>query len=65
MEITLEKISDILKEKDKFYILTHQYPDGDTLGSACALALALQRLNKKAKVLCSDIIPKKYRILGI
>ena len=43
MEITLEKISDILKEKDKFYILTHQYPDGDTLGSACALALALQR----------------------
>lgn len=63
MEIKLEEIPAFLKEKDKFYILTHQYPDGDTLGSACALALALQRLGKKAKVLCSDIIPKKYDLL--
>ncbi len=63
MNITLEEIANILKKKDNFYILTHQYPDGDTLGSGYALCKALQKLGKNAKVLCSDEIPKKYNIL--
>lgn len=63
MKIDLEYIVEILKEKNNFYILTHKSPDGDTLGSAFALCLALQKINKKAKVLCSDEIPEKYDIL--
>ena len=63
MEISLEKVSDILKDNDNFYILTHQYPDGDTLGSAFALCLALQKMGKKAKVINNESIPEKYKFL--
>ena len=40
-----------LLEQDDFLILTHRRPDGDTLGSAAALCLGLEKLGKKAWVL--------------
>lgn len=64
MNVSLDKICSILNKKNNFYILTHQFPDGDTLGSANALCRALQKLKKNAKVLCSDKILKKYSILS-
>ena len=39
-----------LRERDNFLLLTHVRPDGDTLGSAAALALARQKLGKRAWV---------------
>ena len=63
MKVSLEKIAEILKSRDNFYILTHQYPDGDTLGSAFALCRALQKIGKKAKVINNDSISKKYSFL--
>lgn len=63
MTMTLIEITEKLKSNDNFYILTHQYPDGDTLGSAFALCEALQKIGKKAKVLCPDIISNKYQYL--
>lgn len=63
MKIELKDIEKVLKENDNFYILTHKSPDGDTLGSAFALCFALQKMNKNAKVLCSDVIPEKYKFL--
>ena len=62
MNISLKEVVDILKTNDYYYILTHQYPDGDTLGSAYALCSILQSIGKKACVL-SDSYPKKYDIL--
>ena len=59
----VEDIAEFLKKENCFYILTHQSPDGDTLGSACALCKALQKLNKKAKIFCSDEISSKYDYL--
>ena len=44
-------------------LLTHQSPDGDTLGSASALCRALLALGKRARVVCSDEIPEKYDYL--
>ncbi|MDQ5983128.1 MAG: Bifunctional oligoribonuclease and PAP phosphatase NrnA [Eubacteriales bacterium SKADARSKE-1] len=64
MNISLDEICSFLKTRNNFYILTHQYPDGDTLGSANALCRALQKTGKNARVLCSDKIPKKYSILS-
>ena len=64
MEISLLEIETILQQHDNFHILTHKSPDGDTLGSAFALCLALQRMGKQAKVLCSDEIPEKYDFLS-
>ncbi len=60
---SLNEIADILKSKNCVYILTHQYPDGDTLGSAYGLCRALQALGKKAKVMYSGEIADKYKFM--
>ncbi len=60
----LSTIAKNIKAKDFFYILTHMYPDGDTLGSAFALCRTLQKMGKHAKVLCSDPIPKKFEFMA-
>lgn len=61
--ISINEVADVLTKNDFFYILTHQSPDGDTLGSAYALLRSLQKLNKHAKVLCSDKIADKFSYL--
>lgn len=58
--LSLLQTARFLKKNDHFVILTHASPDGDTLGSACALAMGLQRLGKRAFVLCPEAIPKKF-----
>lgn len=62
MSIYLDYIStaEMIKKMDNVYILTHQSPDGDTIGSGFALYYALTDMGKKAKVLCSDTFHKKY-----
>ena len=40
-----------LRERDRFLILTHARPDGDTLGSASALCLSLKKIGKTAWIL--------------
>ncbi len=54
------KTAQFLKECDDVLILTHQSPDGDTLGSGFALCYALRQIGKKANVVCSDPIPERY-----
>lgn len=56
-------VADILKEKDNIEILTHHYPDGDTLGSAYALCLMLQSIGKHARVITSGTVARKYDFL--
>ncbi|MDR1927770.1 MAG: DHH family phosphoesterase [Oscillospiraceae bacterium] len=41
-------------------LLAHQHPDGDTLGSAFALAHALQTLGRPVNFLCEDPIPAVF-----
>lgn len=60
---TLKKIAEILRNNDFFYILTHIYPDGDTLGSAYSLCEALQQIGKHAKVLTDTNFPDKFDFL--
>ena len=50
-ELTRFECADWLLERDRFGILTHRKPDGDTLGSAAALCLGLRQLGKRAHVL--------------
>ena len=38
-----------LREADDILILTHQYPDGDTLGSGFSRSAALRALGKAAR----------------
>ena len=58
--VTLEETAALLQKADHILLLTHQYPDGDTIGSGYALCQALQSLGKTARVACSDEIPGKY-----
>lgn len=58
--ITLESAARTLLNRDKILILTHRSPDGDTIGSGYALALALQKLGKTVRVDCTDPFPDKY-----
>ncbi|MBQ8795301.1 MAG: bifunctional oligoribonuclease/PAP phosphatase NrnA [Clostridia bacterium] len=59
----LKAVANRLMTMDNVHILTHRYPDGDTLGSAYALCSALQQLGKKAKVITSGEPAKKYDFL--
>lgn len=58
--MTLEAVAKTLLSKDKILILTHRSPDGDTIGSSHALALALKKAGKMVKVECNDPFPNKY-----
>ena len=49
-----------LAEHDDYLILCHQKPDGDTVGSAFALRLALRAMGKRAQVACSDPFTPRY-----
>lgn len=64
MIIDLITAVDFLKNNDKYLILTHAHPDGDTLGCAFALREALVSLGKSVAVCCSDPIPSKYGYMG-
>ncbi len=61
--ISVKEASEILKKNDKYLILTHAHPDGDTLGSGFGLCSALRKMGKKANVICGDEIPHKFKFL--
>ena len=60
MRIDLRETANILEKSDNILLLCHAHPDGDTLGSATALAHALSAKGKKIRVECSDPIPKDF-----
>ena len=60
--MNLFEVANFLKEHDNFEILTHAYPDGDTLGSGFALCLALQQMGKNARVITTNV-PSKFLYL--
>ena len=60
MEIQYEEAIDFIKSSDNIYVLCHQSPDGDTLGSAFAFVNVLRSMGKKANALCSDQFPHRY-----
>lgn len=59
----LKHAAEFLLKNDNFEILTHAYPDGDTLGSGFALCIALQQLGKRARVIACSI-PKDFEFLA-
>ncbi len=61
--ISLNEAAEYLRGVDHILILSHQFPDGDTLGASTALCRGLQQLGKHAMIKCSDEIGPKYRYL--
>ena len=62
MKDKLQAVAKFLSERDNFDILTHDYPDGDTLGSSFALCLVLQQMGKNARVITTSV-PKDFTFL--
>lgn len=58
------KAARLLTESEDVAILCHRSPDGDTLGCGYALCLALLGMGKRARVLCSDPLPRRYQFLA-
>ena len=59
------EIIDIFEKHDRFLILTHKSPDGDTLGSGFALCYFLRDMGKQANVVNSDGFPDRYDFMYV
>lgn len=49
--MTIKEVAAFLRTHDKFLILTHRRPDGDTIGCAAALGVMLRQMGKNVGVL--------------
>lgn len=63
-DITLERCAEIFRTCDEFTLYCHASPDGDTVGSATALAVALTELGKRAHIFICDKLPQKLEFIG-
>lgn len=57
------EVARFLAERDRFCILTHRRPDGDTVGSATALCMGLRKLGKQAWVLDNPEFTPRFAYL--
>lgn len=53
----------LLLQNDEFLVLSHEHPDGDTLGCAFALCAILKKLGKKRAFCCADPITADFSFL--
>lgn len=60
----LKQFNEVVKSSKNILIISHVNPDGDTLGSMCALQLAIyNQYKKKAEMLILSKLPKVYDFL--
>lgn len=60
----LVDIANLIKKDKNVAIVCHFRPDGDAIGSAVALGLALNKIGINTKLFCDDVIPKKFAFLN-
>ena len=61
-----DKVHDVvaaIKENESFIISTHVNPDGDAVGSVCAVFSILKSLGKNVRIFCNDNVSKQYAFL--
>ncbi len=58
-----DEIGRVMREHNRFAILSHVRPDGDALGCQIALALSLQQLGKEVRVWNEEGMLEKYSFL--
>lgn len=58
-----QKIHKAIMNATEILIVSHQNPDGDTLGSASAMATYLKQINKQFGLYCASPVPKQYTFL--
>lgn len=58
--VTLKEAAQFLLSHDDFVIISHANPDGDTFGCSYGLCSALQKVGKRAKIVCADPLPANF-----
>ncbi len=58
-----DNLTQFLKKNSKFILTAHETPDGDAIGSECAMYFALKQLGKQVLLYNSDPAPQKYSYL--
>jgi bifunctional oligoribonuclease and PAP phosphatase NrnA len=56
----LTRIVDAIRARQRFVISSHVRPDGDSIGSSVAMALALRAIGKDARVIHADPAPAPF-----
>ncbi|MBP5662457.1 MAG: hypothetical protein J6X30_04825, partial [Clostridia bacterium] len=57
----MKELADFIRQGERFAVLSHISPDGDTMGSAAALIFALRKSGKQAQWFCEGEVPEGYR----
>lgn len=60
MENPLNQISSLIRENDDFLVASHYNPDGDAIGSICALGHILAVLGKRFTLYNQSGMPERY-----
>lgn len=60
MIITKKQCIDLINSHNEFIVLSHEHPDGDTLGCAFALCEMLKIMGKKRAFRCADTISADF-----
>ncbi len=63
MPSPMHRISDILTDQDDFLVAAHYSPDGDAIGSICAMGHILARLGKRYTLYSPSGLPASYDFL--
>jgi len=58
----INNLLNLLKQSKKILIITHMGPDGDAVGSVCALGILLKELNKDVTYIMDSLISDKMKI---
>ncbi len=63
MDDRFKEIEEIIKQNNLFIITAHETPDGDAIGSECAMSCLLKQLGKKSIIINADPMAYKYSFL--
>ena len=58
-----KKTIETINRYEKFLIISHDFPDGDCLGSQLAFFEVLNLLDKRVTMFCSNELPYQYSFL--
>jgi phosphoesterase RecJ-like protein len=61
-DTTVAHVAAEIRRRQRFVVASHARPDGDAIGSSLAMALALERLGKQARVVSKDRVPPPMQV---
>ncbi len=59
----IKAVRERIEAAQRFLVVSHIRPDGDSIGSLLGLGLALQAAGKQVEMVCSDGVPSDFRHL--